>query len=174
MNPHIQTAVDYAAKIFDTTPEDIMSRSRKRPLVLARQALMVGVRGWGLSLAEAGAYFGRDHATVLHAERCYQCLSVAKHPQQQQDYFRMHDVATFTASLRSLSDAVRQVRREERLKEIWSMSEIMTPVEIIHAHASELARLLPDEHPLKAGIERLTRLTNLAPTGGTATTNAAK
>jgi hypothetical protein len=174
MNPHIQTAVEYAAKVFDVTPEAIMSRSRKRPFVLARQALMVGVRGWGLPQTEVGAMFGRDHATVHHAEAVYADLRAAPGTVARKDCERMRDVMAFTVALRTTLAAEKRAEAEKKLATLRAQSLYMTATELIHAHASELARLLPDEHPLKAGIERLERQTNLHPLGGTSTTNSAK
>ena len=118
--------------------------------------------------------FGRDHATVHHAEGVYADLSVATDPVARRDYERMRDVVVFTLSLRTTLTAEKRAEAEKQLAALRAQSLYMTAPELIHAHASELARLLPEEHPLKAGIERLARQTNLHPTGGTATTNAAK
>lgn len=54
---------------FKVTQEDIFSRSRKRPIALARQAAMYLTQKYtDLALSRIGAEIGnRDHATVLHS-----------------------------------------------------------------------------------------------------------
>ena len=50
------------------TPEELKMKCRKRELVFARQIAMFFCRKLTtVSLALTGSYFGRDHATVLHA-----------------------------------------------------------------------------------------------------------
>ncbi len=44
----------------------VLGKSRKRPVVAARRAVIVALRERGLSLPEIGALIGRDHTSVLH------------------------------------------------------------------------------------------------------------
>ena len=60
-----QTAV-----YFDITLEELKSKSRTRTLVTARQIAMYLCRELTeLSLPKIGQQFGRDHTTVMHADR---------------------------------------------------------------------------------------------------------
>jgi chromosomal replication initiator protein len=61
--------ISVAAEYFDTSPEEIRSSSRSRPLVNARQVAMYLCRELtDLSLPKIGERFGgRDHSTVVHA-----------------------------------------------------------------------------------------------------------
>lgn len=61
------TAVRQAAKLFDTTPEQILSPSRIRNVTDARGVAMAAARWAGLTSNEVGRHFSRDHSTVLHA-----------------------------------------------------------------------------------------------------------
>ena len=63
--------VSVAAEYFDVSAEEICSASRSRPLVTARQTAMYLCRELtDLSLPKIGQQFGgRDHTTVMHAER---------------------------------------------------------------------------------------------------------
>lgn len=57
-----------ACKLFGVTQTQILSNSRKREIVEARQLLMYYYnRIEGLSLSNTGIKFNKDHATVLHA-----------------------------------------------------------------------------------------------------------
>lgn len=59
------------AEYYDTTVEDLLGPSRRRPLVISRQVAMYLHRELTeLSLPRIGEIFGgRDHTTVLHAQR---------------------------------------------------------------------------------------------------------
>ncbi|MCE7885406.1 MAG: chromosomal replication initiator DnaA, partial [Actinobacteria bacterium ATB1] len=59
------------AAAYDVTMEDLIGPSRRRPLVVARQVAMYLHRELtDLSLPRIGEIFGgRDHTTVLHAQR---------------------------------------------------------------------------------------------------------
>ena len=62
----LSTVCDY----FNITREDMLSKSRKRPIVQARQIAMYECRNLiaNCSLSTIGAELGgKDHATVLHA-----------------------------------------------------------------------------------------------------------
>lgn len=63
----IEHAIDEAARRFDTTPARILSTSRFRNDVEARQVAIAALRLSGLSSPAIGAAFGRDHSTVLYA-----------------------------------------------------------------------------------------------------------
>jgi len=174
MTPHIKTAVEYAAKVFDVTPEAIMSRSRKRPVVLARQGIMLGLRKRGLSLYDVGRLTNRDHSTVVHAKKSLDDLAISKSQRDRDDYDKVKKIINYTASLDSYYDRGERLLNARRLMRIRRAIKGMSRIDIIYTHASELARYLPDSHDLKAGIERIAQKHNLHPSGGTATTNAAK
>lgn len=66
------------AEAAGLTPSDIMSDSRGVPVVRARQRAIwrvAGATGW--STPQIGAFFGRDHTTVIHAIRCVNKLESA-------------------------------------------------------------------------------------------------
>jgi len=56
-------------EITGATEEQMRSRTRKREIVMARQAIMSFYRriGKNISLREAGEVYDKDHATVLHS-----------------------------------------------------------------------------------------------------------
>lgn len=57
-----------AASSYGYTPEDLLSPSRRQPLVLSRQIAMYLCRELtDLSLPKIGEHFNRDHTTVLHS-----------------------------------------------------------------------------------------------------------
>lgn len=62
-----QTVANY----FGLTPEDLVSRSRKKDIVTARQiAMFLALRYTNEPLKAIGAHFGgRDHTTVIHARK---------------------------------------------------------------------------------------------------------
>ena len=49
--------------------ELVMSRSRRRSAVRARQAVMRRLRADGFSTVQIGRWLGRDHSTVVHGLR---------------------------------------------------------------------------------------------------------
>jgi chromosomal replication initiator protein len=56
------------AAAYDFTTEDVLSASRRQPLVLCRQISMYLCRELtDLSLPKIGEAFNRDHTTVLHS-----------------------------------------------------------------------------------------------------------
>ncbi|MCH8277180.1 MAG: chromosomal replication initiator protein DnaA, partial [Bacteroidetes bacterium] len=65
---------DVVAESFDLDPELLIGKSRKRPIVDARQVAMFYCKQLTqLSLAAIGGRFGgRDHSTVIHACRAVQ------------------------------------------------------------------------------------------------------
>ena len=66
----IEKIIDTVCDYFNITREDILSKSRKRPIVQARQIAMYECRNLisNCSLSTIGAELGgKDHATVLHA-----------------------------------------------------------------------------------------------------------
>jgi hypothetical protein len=174
MTPHIKTAVDYAAKVFNVTPEAIMSRSRKRPVVLARHGIMLGLRKRNLTFYEIGRLTNRDHSTVVHAKNSLDDLASSKSHRDREDYNKVKKVINYTASLDSNYDRGERLQNARRLRRIARAIKGMSRIDMIYTHASELARYLPDSHDLKAGIERIARQHNLHPSGGTSTTNSAK
>lgn len=58
------------ASHFDCTIEELLSRDRHQPLALQRQIAMYLCRQLTeLSFPSLGRVFGRDHTTVVHADR---------------------------------------------------------------------------------------------------------
>ncbi len=56
------------AQAFGFSVEDVLSSSRRQPLVLCRQVAMYLCRELtDLSLPKIGGQFNRDHTTVLHS-----------------------------------------------------------------------------------------------------------
>lgn len=65
----IKTAITTVCKDYNISYEDIMSRSRKRSIVLPRMVLMYKLYQTGFTLMEVGTIFNKDHTTVIHAIR---------------------------------------------------------------------------------------------------------
>ncbi|WP_114558359.1 chromosomal replication initiator protein DnaA [Desertihabitans aurantiacus] len=66
----IQTIIATTAAYFDLTVDDVCGASRTQQLVLARQIAMYLCRELtDFSLPKIGSQFGRDHTTVMHADR---------------------------------------------------------------------------------------------------------
>jgi chromosomal replication initiator protein len=70
-HPTPQAIIDAAADMFGMSPEDLRGKSRRQPLVTARQICMYVFRQMtDFSYPAIGREFGdRDHTTVIHAER---------------------------------------------------------------------------------------------------------
>jgi chromosomal replication initiator protein len=70
---------------YGVTVMDVMSKSRKKELVMARQLSMYFLRKHtSYSLKQVGMYFGgRDHSTVCHALDCISGLP--EHDEQYKD-----------------------------------------------------------------------------------------
>jgi len=63
-----ETIIRTTAQAFGFTVEDVLSSSRRQPLVLCRQISMYLCRELtDLSLPKIGEHFNRDHTTVLHS-----------------------------------------------------------------------------------------------------------
>lgn len=62
-----EVAVAAAAKTFGTTPEAVLSPARAQEVSDARAVAMSAARANGLSVPKIADYFGKDHASVLHA-----------------------------------------------------------------------------------------------------------
>ena len=71
--PHIQQAV---SNYFRLKPEDLLAKSRKKEVVIARQvAMYLSKHHMNYSLSAIGYYFGkRNHSTVLHAMQAIEKL----------------------------------------------------------------------------------------------------
>lgn len=77
--------------VFEHTrvrPEDLLGASRKQPIAGARQLAMWKLRqvraddgSCRYSAPEIGRVFGRDHSTVLHAERAVEARMVPDTPE---------------------------------------------------------------------------------------------
>jgi chromosomal replication initiator protein len=66
----VDTILSQTADIFRRTPDELVGRSRKRPIVEARQAAMWAIRQRypSLSLETIGTVLGgRHYTTVMHA-----------------------------------------------------------------------------------------------------------
>lgn len=56
--------------IFKKNPEEVkkFNKTRKQPYVEIRQvSMLLFVKKLKMTVAESGAYFGKDHATTIHA-----------------------------------------------------------------------------------------------------------
>ena len=63
-----ETIIRTTAQSFSFSVEDVLSSSRRQPLVLCRQVAMYLCRELtDLSLPKIGQHFNRDHTTVLHS-----------------------------------------------------------------------------------------------------------
>ncbi len=63
-----ETIIRTTAQAYDFSVEDVLSSSRRQPLVLCRQIAMYLCRELtDLSLPKIGDHFNRDHTTVLHS-----------------------------------------------------------------------------------------------------------
>jgi chromosomal replication initiator protein len=68
--PTVERIVERVGSYFQVAPQKMRSASRLRNTLLPRQVGMYLARQLTpLSLEQIGAYFGRDHSTVLHAVR---------------------------------------------------------------------------------------------------------
>ncbi|MFD5320648.1 chromosomal replication initiator protein DnaA [Streptomyces sp. NPDC127098] len=78
----IDAIVSAVAEYFGLTVEDLIGSSRSRILVTARQIAMYLCRELtDLSLPKIGQYFGgRDHTTVMHADRKIRSLMAERRP----------------------------------------------------------------------------------------------
>ena len=66
----VERVLSQTAEVFARTPAELIGRSRKRPIVEARQAAMWAIRQRypSLSLATIGTLLGgRHYSTVMHA-----------------------------------------------------------------------------------------------------------
>ena len=64
----INRIVDLVCEEYFVTEEELRSKSRYKELVEARQmAMYIISRETGITLAEIGGVFDRDHATVIYA-----------------------------------------------------------------------------------------------------------
>jgi chromosomal replication initiation ATPase DnaA len=68
--PGLANDIEMAAQLWQTTVDDMHSRSRKRDTCDARFAVMwLRMTRYNYSTTEAGAIFNRDHATAMHAKQ---------------------------------------------------------------------------------------------------------
>ena len=73
------TILDETAAYFGLSPEDLVSKSRSRPMTTARHMAMYLLRELtGLSLIRIGERFERDHTTVIHGIRKIESLMPAR------------------------------------------------------------------------------------------------
>jgi chromosomal replication initiation ATPase DnaA len=66
---NVERAIRRAAAIHGIPASEIMSPSRRRSTVVARDAAVMEARDAGYSLTEIGAVLRRDHTTIMLAER---------------------------------------------------------------------------------------------------------
>lgn len=62
----ITAAIDTAEAVTGISRSEIIGRSRRRPIVVARWSAMAAARTFGLSLPVIGRGFGRNHTSVLN------------------------------------------------------------------------------------------------------------
>ena len=80
----VDTILSHTADVFQRTPAELIGRSRKRPIVVARQAAMWAIRQRYPSLSLetiGGAIGGRHYTTVQHA-----LMAVEDRAQQDAEY----------------------------------------------------------------------------------------
>lgn len=65
----LEHAVATAARVFETTPSELLGTDRARAATDARAVAMTAARMRGQSLPAIARHFSRDHTTVLHATR---------------------------------------------------------------------------------------------------------
>jgi chromosomal replication initiator protein len=71
--------LDETAEYFELTRDDLISKSRSRPLTTARHVAMYLLRELtGLSLIKIGELFERDHTTALHGIKKIEALMPAR------------------------------------------------------------------------------------------------
>ena len=71
--------VDETADYFGLERDDLISKSRSRPLTTARHVAMYLLRELtGLSLIKIGEQFDRDHTTALHGIKKIEALMPAR------------------------------------------------------------------------------------------------
>jgi chromosomal replication initiator protein len=86
-----QLILDETAAYFGLTRDDLVSKSRSRPLTTARHVAMYLLRDCtGLSLIKIGEHFDRDHTTVIHGIKKVEMLMRDRAPifRQIQDLTR--------------------------------------------------------------------------------------
>lgn len=74
--------IDIVCRVLDVEKEELISKSRERHIVEARQIAMYFIHRYcNLSLKPIGNLFGgRDHSTVIHARECVRdCMNVKGH-----------------------------------------------------------------------------------------------
>ncbi|HPI31110.1 MAG TPA: helix-turn-helix domain-containing protein [Bacteroidales bacterium] len=68
-----EKSVDYiiarVCEKFGMTREQLTARTRKREIAEPRQVAMYILRGLGLSYAQVGSIFNKDHATAVYAKK---------------------------------------------------------------------------------------------------------
>ena len=68
-----QRVIMAVAECFDISTRLMMSKSRQRELVLARNMCMYIMKTYfNMTLKETGKAFNRDHTTVIHAIKMFQ------------------------------------------------------------------------------------------------------
>ena len=73
------TILEQTAHYFGLTPDDLVSKSRSRPMTTARHMAMYLLRELtGLSLIKIGERFERDHTTAIHGIRKIESLMPAR------------------------------------------------------------------------------------------------
>jgi len=82
-----QRVIMAVAESFDISPRLMMSKSRQRELVLARNMCMYVMKTYfNMTLKEVGLAFNRDHTTAIHAIRMFkQDREVNEHYQKIYD-----------------------------------------------------------------------------------------
>ena len=67
-----QRVITAIAETFEISEKLMMSKSRQRELVLARNMCMYVMKNYfNMTLKEVGKCFSRDHTTVIHALRMF-------------------------------------------------------------------------------------------------------
>jgi chromosomal replication initiator protein len=95
-----ETIMTETAKYFGLRREDLISKSRSRPLTTARHIAMYLLRELtGLSLIKIGELFDRDHSTALHGIKRIETMM----PQRDTTYRQVQELTKkITATVRSM------------------------------------------------------------------------
>jgi chromosomal replication initiator protein len=95
-----ETIMTETAKYFGLRREDLVSKSRSRPLTTARHIAMYLLRELtGLSLIKIGELFDRDHSTALHGIKRIETLM----PRRDTTYRQVQELTKkITATVRSM------------------------------------------------------------------------
>ncbi len=87
----LDTITMAACDFFHVEQHQIKKKTRKREIVLARQACMqIAYRKSKLSLKEIGEYFDRDHSTVIHSIKVIESNYLTGNDEKSFEFMHMY------------------------------------------------------------------------------------